>query len=277
MATSFYTKVFFTELRAGSIHSAEAVVPIVMKLMPCASVVDVGCGEGTWLAVFRSRGVEEILGLDGDYVERDQLQIPPECFRAFDLSKPLSIERTFDLAVSVEVAEHLPPESAETFVQSLTRLAPAVLFSAAIPFQGGNHHVNERWPDEWAKLFERFGYLPVDCIRRRVWEIASVDWWYAQNTLLYVKPELFESNPALRFEYEHSRREQLRLVHPRQYLHLQQLYREAAAPGLKTALQTFVASLKRSVTWRLRWTRAMPNRQQLGSDVAATQHVKSGP
>jgi hypothetical protein len=63
--------------------------------------------------------------------------------------------RTFDLAICLEVAEHLPPEAAEGFIDSLTRLAPVVLFSAAITFQVGNQHLNGQWPDYWATLFRR--------------------------------------------------------------------------------------------------------------------------
>jgi SAM-dependent methyltransferase len=271
---SEYTNSYYEAIQGGSRRSAEVVVPLVLGLLPARRIVDVGCGVGNWLAVFREHGAEEILGIDGDHVERSQLQVPAEYFRAFDLSKSFSTDRTFDLAVSLEVAEHLPAESAETFVQSLTRLAPAVLFSAAIPFQGGNRHLNEQWPDEWARLFERHDYLAIDCVRKRVWENASVDWWYAQNTLLYAKAELFESNDALKGEYERSSLGQLRLVHPRQYLHLHGLYQEAAAmPHLKAATQTFVASLKNSVRWRLG---RKSNGRQGQAEVSAARRLRNG-
>ena len=113
-------------------------VPLVLQLLPVRSVVDVGCGDGSWLVVFRKLGVKEILGIDGEYVDPGLLQIPQDCFQAFDLAKPFSLGRVFDLAVSLEVAEHLPAECAPGFVECLTRLAPSVLFSAAIPFQGGD-------------------------------------------------------------------------------------------------------------------------------------------
>jgi SAM-dependent methyltransferase len=123
------------------------VVPTVLRLVQPEPVVDVGCGDGAWLSVFRELGVNHRFGLDGDYVDRRLLQIPQDQFSATDLSLPFRLPCTFDLAVSLEVAEHLPPQSAEDFVDSLTRLAPVVLFSAAIPLQGGTHHLNEQWPD----------------------------------------------------------------------------------------------------------------------------------
>src|SRR4029077_19644174 len=109
-------------------------------------------------------GARDILGLDGDYVSREKLAIPAQNFMAMDLTGPISVERTFDLVVSLEVAEHLPADCSSGFVDALTRLGPVVLFSAAAPYQGGAQHVNEQWPEYWAKLFSRKGYLPVDCL-----------------------------------------------------------------------------------------------------------------
>src|SRR6266542_308161 len=148
-----YTQDFFRSRETGSLTSAHHIVPIVLDLVRPKSVVDVGCGLGTWLAVFAKHGVEDILGIDGGYVPTEALHIPPSRFRSCALTEALLIDRAFDLVVSLEVAEHLPRESAETFVESLATLGPAVLFSAAIPFQGGTGHVNEQWPEYWVKLF----------------------------------------------------------------------------------------------------------------------------
>jgi hypothetical protein len=120
--------------------------------------------------------------------------------------------------VSVEVAEHLPADCAATFVATLTSLAPAVLFSAAIPFQGGTHHVNEQWPDYWAGLFKQRDYEVVDCLRDRIWDNDSVEWWYAQNLLLFAGPTALARYPRLRQERERTVVSRLSLVHPRKYL-----------------------------------------------------------
>lgn len=254
MSGESYTKGFFAQIRAGSVRSAEEIVPLILGLVPARSVVDVGCGDGSWLAIFRKNGVLDVLGVDGDYVDCDTLQIPRERFQAADLSKPLELGRTFDLAVSMEVAEHLPPECAASFVESLIRLAPVVLFSAAIPFQGGNHHVNEQWPDEWAGLFQKHGYRVVDCIRKRVWQNDAVEYWYAQNALLFVRSDVLEDNKFLAIEFERTNPDQLRLVHPRKYLELANPYR--AVPGLRAASRILLATLKQSINWRLRSLRA---------------------
>jgi SAM-dependent methyltransferase len=250
MPSEHYTRSFYENLRAGVVRSAEAIAPLAYNLFHPHSVVDVGCGDGTWLAVFQKLGAQEILGIDGDYVEHDLLQIPSTSFQPVDLTKPFDLGRTFDLAVSLEVAEHLPADCAPAFIESLTRLAPAILFSAAIPFQGGVHHVNEQWPDKWAALFRELNYVPVDCIRKRVWRNEAVDWWYAQNTLLFVKPTLLESNAALKAEAERTNLNQLGLVHPRNYL-------DAFVPlepppwGVKTSFELFRTCITNLIRRRL--------------------------
>lgn len=204
------------------------IVPLVVRRLRPQSVVDVGCGLGTWLAVFGENGVADVVGVDGDYVDPARLEIPPVSFVAHDLSRSLRLDRRFDLALSLEVAEHLPPRCAATFVDSLTALAPFVLFSAAIPFQGGTNHVNEQWPDYWAALFEARGFAPVDCFRRHVWGNDDVEWWYAQNTLLFVEEGRLGVPPGGGPPLERTPRAQLALVHPRQYLWQVESAREAS-------------------------------------------------
>ena len=216
MAT--YDEEFYRKLQDGARSSARAIVPIVMDMLAPRSVIDLGCGVGTWLGVFREDGVEDVTGVDGHYVKADMLEIPRDRFVAADLKEPFAIGRRFDLACSMEVAEHLPPERSEEFVDTLVKLAPAVLFSAAIPHQGGAEHINERWQDEWAAMFQKRGYMPVDCIRRRVWSDARVEYWYAQNMLLYVRPEVAQAHPKIQREYEAVGAAQLAIVHPKRYL-----------------------------------------------------------
>lgn len=182
-----YDRKFYEGQSNTSLRSARAMVPTVLQWLPITSVCDVGCGIGTWLHAFQEYGVTDVLGIDGDYVDRSMLQIEAIRFRPHDLSTPLHLDRTFDLAMSLEVAEHLPENAARTFVTSLVSLAPVVLFSAAIPFQGGAHHVNEQWQSYWARLFREHGYVPIDCVRTRFWNESGIEFWYRQNTVLYVK------------------------------------------------------------------------------------------
>jgi SAM-dependent methyltransferase len=212
-----YDPKFYDDLRDTALPAARRVVPVLRDLMAVASVVDVGCGDGSWLAGFRETGTARILGIDGDWVAADQLLIDPNCFRRMSLDGPIGIGERFDLAVSLEVAEHLPAENADRFVAELCRLAPVVLFSAAIPFQGGLNHFNEQWPDYWATRFDSQGYYAIDALRLSLWEDPGVAWWYKQNLLLFASEDALAANPKLAEAYAPGRTPP-RLVHPDRYL-----------------------------------------------------------
>jgi SAM-dependent methyltransferase len=252
-----YSREFFDDNVDKARSSAAAIVPLVMELVAPASVVDLGCGPGAWLATFARHGVGDYLGVDGEWVAGDVLEIPPDRFLAARLDKPLELDRKFDLAVSLEVAEHLPERAAKGFVETLSRLAPCVLFSAAIPHQGGLHHVNEQWPGYWASLFERHGYLAIDAIRPRVWESAGVAFWYKQNTLLYAREDVIAAQPALARARASTVESMLSLVHPRLLTYVAEhpaehvrrpTAREHSLRDLAHALPHVVA---RSLSWRL--------------------------
>jgi hypothetical protein len=227
-ADTLYTTGFYEKHALESQRSAEEIVPLVLQLLQPGSVIDIGCGVGAWLSVFRKHGVEDIFGIDGPWVDRTRLKIPEKQFSSLDLQKPFGIGRQFDLAVSVEVAEHLPPQSAEGFVHSLVSLAPAVLFSAAIPFQGGENHVNEQWPEYWAAHFDAEGYAVIDCLRRKIWRNDRVEWWYAQNLLVFARRDYLDRCPVLKKEYEAAAGPPLALVHPGKYLELIESMESAA-------------------------------------------------
>ena len=215
--TGTYDERFFAD-RGGSHRSAQVVVPLLIDLLAPRSVVDLGCGTGEWLSVFREHGVDDVLGVDGDYVDRSRLAIPEELFRPHDLTSPVDLGRRFELAISLEVGEHLPEASAAGLAGSLAAAAPLVLFGAAIPDQRGEGHVNEQWQDWWAGLFAAHGYVAVDAIRRPLWQDDRVSWWYTQNTLLYAAPDELERRPLVRQLHERTAQEQLAVVHPSGYL-----------------------------------------------------------
>lgn len=211
---SFYTEGFYKALHESSRSSARQIVPLILELTQPQSVVDVGCGLGVWLSVFEEFGVEEYLGIDGDHVNQCALEIPRDNFLSFDLRNPLQLDRKFDLVLSLEVAEHLPVECAETFIDSVTSLGPVVLFSAAIPLQGGSNHVNEQWPHYWAQHFHKRGYLVVDCLRKKMWNNENVEPWYAQNMLIFVRQDRIDGYPLLERELERMDVSRLAMVHP---------------------------------------------------------------
>lgn len=183
MATD-YDEEFYDTITGGSERSAEAIVPYylnwVFSEVAIHSVVDVGCGRGVWGREFMRQDCE-VLGVDGPYVTD-----PVIPFMAHDLREPLVLDKRYDLAVCLEVAEHLPEEYADTLVQSLVDAADNILFSAAIPHQTGHGHVNCQWPSYWARKFHRHGYVAED-YRQDYWADPRVEPWYAQNMIVFVK------------------------------------------------------------------------------------------
>jgi SAM-dependent methyltransferase len=157
--------------------SARVVVPILCDLVSPTSVLDVGCGTGAWLAAF---GDIRSLGID----VQDPTVVQGQHYEQHDLTRSFDYGR-FDLAICVEVAEHLPASAAGTLVDSLVNAAPVVAFSAAVPGQGGFGHVNLQWPDYWAALFGARGYRQFDAVRWRIWDDDRVAPWYRQNLFLY--------------------------------------------------------------------------------------------
>lgn len=186
-AISLYDKAFFASQIQGSSRSAAVVVPHILSLFPqTKSVVDIGCGTGVWLHHFRLNGLKRTLGIDGGDPSK-LLQIDFKDFLTADLRERFPTNESFDLAICLEVAEHLPAGDAESFIAELCRLSEVIVFSAAIPGQGGTGHLNERWPSYWSAIFAKHGYECHDVLRPLIWFDDRVEWWYAQNMLVFRK------------------------------------------------------------------------------------------
>jgi SAM-dependent methyltransferase len=237
---NLYNNEFYENRHKNTVYSAETILSIVQRVVPeIKSAVDLGCGVGTWLYVLEQRGATDICGVDGSWVNKDYLKIQNEHFIEHDLSKDTNpdIGRTFDLAISLEVAEHLPSNSAEGFVSALTSASDFILFSAAIPCQGGAGHINEQWPNYWISLFENRGYVGIDVIRKSIWNDKSIPLWYRQNILLFVKKERLGDLKIENALNDH--------ILPEVYL----LYLERAviSPGIKETLKRLSLAVRRRI------------------------------
>lgn len=194
------------------VHNTEApnqIVPYIIELINPKSVVDVGCGLATWLKVFEEHDVHDILGIDGHYVNKALLKVDSTLFEEHDLETPYYSRKRYDLALSLEVAEHLKVDSANIIVQSLVSLSDVVIFSAAIVNQGGQNHINEQNPDYWIKKFGDHGYHCLDILRPVFWNNSYVEFWYKQNMFIFTnRQELIE------YTKDHNSFHSQTLVHP---------------------------------------------------------------
>jgi hypothetical protein len=185
MSEHEYSGDFYSYIDAGSRRSARAVASILLPEIKIASLLDIGAGHGAWAAEWLAAGVKNVLAVDGDYVRADQLAVPKKNFRAHDLATPLDLRKRFDLVQTLEVAEHLPHDKADLFVDNLVRHGDVILFSAAVPHQGGEHHVNEQPPEYWRKRFAACGYQVFDFVRPRLEGRREVMPWYRFNSYIY--------------------------------------------------------------------------------------------
>lgn len=225
-----YKDDFYKDRHKQTLYSAKRILNIVRQHAAINSAIDVGCGSGTWLSAL---GIKDIMGIDGQWVDRKYLEIPLDKFVAYDFAKGIpSMDHRFDLAISLEVAEHISPEDASKFVGFLCSLSDLVLFSAAIPNQGGQGHINEQWPDYWISKFCDKGYLVYDCIRPEIWEDSRIPYWYRQNMFLFSRMPL---STGLSFHGKS-------LVHPDHYLERTNIYVHQAFKQLISVLK---AAIKR--------------------------------
>jgi SAM-dependent methyltransferase len=220
-----YSRTWFERRKSRALESARIVLPLVTEIIEPTSVVDLGCGTGSRLDVARDIGIEDVLGLDTPDVDVSTLEIPASQFVTHDLATQPNLGRRFDLALCLEVGEHLAPESAEVLCDSLVALSPVVLFSAAVPGQGGTDHRNEQWPEYWAARFAERGYRAHDVLRAKVWRDNRVRYFYAQNMILYVCTSYADCFPQLP---PPDLEPPLPLVHPQLLARTQRLFPQPA-------------------------------------------------
>jgi len=191
MARFIYGRDFFREVEDGSATSAAAAVPIILETFPSQKVLDIGSGEGAWPAEFARFGCE-VLAVDGEYVDRERLRVPPNDFLGLDLRLPLPqtvVNWGADLVVCLEVAEHLPADRGPSFIKDLCNSSHRIVFSAATPGQGGHGHINERPHTYWKELFENEGFTVSTELQGRFAQSPSIAWWYSKNVHVATKYE----------------------------------------------------------------------------------------
>ncbi len=201
--SEIYNQSFYDEQRQASLDAAGKFLPFLFNYYKPQSVIDIGCGIGTWLKVCQDLGIENIQGVDINTIESSLLLVPRESIRQLDLTKvPLGnnfdINSRYDFLICLEVAEHLEPTVSQDFIEFLTSLSDVIMFSAAIPYQVGTNHINCKPFDFWIELFKKNGFKCLDLFRPRFMLDSSISsWWYSQNAFLYVRESKLKEIPVL--------------------------------------------------------------------------------
>lgn len=178
----------------------DGVARLVLAFFEPSAVLDVGCGQGSLLASLATRrpGMR-LVGIEDSAAALARARARGVNVAALDIAGASSpdIEAaatrlgSFDLAICLEVAEHLPGWHSGKLLRLLTR-APRVLFSAAHPNQGGVLHVNEQPPEYWIGRMRALGYgLSARDAEFRA-RLAEIDLppWYAENAHIFEKAVL---------------------------------------------------------------------------------------
>ena len=205
-----------TEQKAATLHSATQILTMIRAHIQPQSFLDIGCGLGLWLKAAQNLGIPDVLGVEGPWLDNSTLAVSSELIKRLDLELPISLGRRFDLILCSEVGEHLSPPAAASLVDSLVAHGDHILFSAAIPYQGGHHHVNEQFLGYWITHFARHDFVLLDLFRARIWDDPSILWWLRQNLVLFVRRSALNSNAALRDQLQVQR--PVSIVHPEIYL-----------------------------------------------------------
>jgi hypothetical protein len=189
---ALYDDEFYREQVDGSLQSARRYLSYLWSTLQPKSVLDVGCGRGTWLKSCHELGASRLLGLDGHWNSQSSMIDDAIEFRSIDLNKPFALSEKVELTICLEVAEHLKPKTGPQLVQCLTKSSNVILFSAAYLSQGGVDHINEREHSYWAKMFAAHDFFPFDLFRPVFWGEKDIDWWYRQNVFLYIRKDSLE-------------------------------------------------------------------------------------
>lgn len=207
-----YSDTYFDKHEMAARNSARQVVPFVMSVLRPTSIADVGCGSGQWTKEFISNGVRKAYAFDAFASPCWGVTANSVEFQKIDLENRVADFPDVELVCWLEVAEHLSESSCSRILSDIVERTDAILFSCALPGQGGTGHISERRLSDWVSDFEEVGFCCEDILRPRFWNDEDISWWYRQNTVIFVKENSVASNAILKFQLPTFRG--MDLIHP---------------------------------------------------------------
>lgn len=252
-----YSDEYFDGWAEDSFKSAKGLLEILYKLYSAQSVADFGCGRGAWLTTCEMLGSRVLHGYDGPWVKKEKLYSNNIEFFPVNFEEKVVPRRRYDLAISVEVAEHISDKNADNFINMMNDASDVIIFGAAAKGQGGENHINEHWQSYWIGKFKKKGYICFDIFRSVLWKNSDVDWWYKQNTFLFVKENTLSGDFSMG-KLRSMESVIYDIVHPDSFeyrLNLFNVQREDVYIRLEEKskeLEFEIAQMKMSKFWRLR-------------------------
>lgn len=186
-----YSNEYFNKHCNGSYNSAKIVLKLISSIYEPQTVVDFGCGVGSWLKAAKEIFNGKVLGFDTHIYDGFNMNIDKSEYSMLDITIPLNTTKMFDMAICVEVLEHIEEKYSDEVIKTLCKQSEFIIFSAAVPLQGGTGHVNEQPISYWANKFSKHGYLAIDYLRPHIWNNENVDLWYRNNIIIYVSEKLY--------------------------------------------------------------------------------------
>lgn len=232
----------FGDIEKRKVNARKVLQPVFGILGVPNSFLDIGGGAGSWCAAAKNLGVQRVRLVDACPPNQVIPELSQEEQVQANLEEGIPNQGQFDLVICIEVIEHLTDHAASRLIKQMTSFSNFILFSAAIPGQGGIGHISERLHEYWHNKFSQFKFDKYDVIRPMLISRSDISSIHRQNLFIYAKKECSHSLadlPQICDDMELIRAE-----------HLKSLYHKEPI-DLRTALGSIPNALKRSIGRRV--------------------------
>jgi len=166
-------------------HLDEGVVDYMIQNYDIKTVVDIGCGPGGMVEMFKNKGLE-VIGLDGDYTVSRPDSIKENVVIHDFAVGPYKLDKVYDLAWTVEFVEHVEEKYMQNFID-VFKQCRYVIMTHALPGQPGHHHVNCQHAGYWLNVMEKNGFEPLPYTLSQIRAVSTMRERYIREQSLFFK------------------------------------------------------------------------------------------